>query len=194
MDDFNYHEWGIDDAAQAARLLQQLIDKDITGADIALLLPLLQSALQASHDPDRALKAFTRWFAALEEPQGLLPLLLQPGVLARFCFVTGCSQYFADLLVREPNDIVLLADPVQYDARETPARRYLEISRLTESCDTPEQQREVLRRWKAREMLQIGVCDLLGLEDMPTTAREFSNLAMLYRLEYISCLGRLDHQ
>ena len=84
---------------------------------------------------------------------------------------------FCRPLARNPDDFALLVEPEKYEVRETPARRYLEITRLVEDCATPEQQRDTLRRWKAREMLQIGVRDLLGLDDMPTTAREFSNLA-----------------
>jgi glutamate-ammonia-ligase adenylyltransferase len=36
---------------------------------------------------------------------------------------------------------------------------------------------EAMRRFKQREFLRIGTRDILGLADMPTTAREFSNLA-----------------
>ena len=167
----------MEEALKAQHCLNELVGRGITEADVATLLPLLLNALHAAPDPDRALAAFGRWLAAVETPRDYLPLLMQPNVLNRFCLVTGSSQYFADLLVRNPDDFRVLVHPERYGERETPARRYLEISRLTEGCDTPEQQRDVLRQWKAREMLQIGVRDLLGMDDMPTVAREFSNLA-----------------
>ena len=177
MDVQNLSDIGFEDAAKAQLLLLGLPGNGVSTADIDAFLPLLLTALRESPDPDRALNAFVRWFAAIEEPRTFLPVLRELGVLNRFCFVTGCSQYFADLLARYPDDFAIPARPAQYDVRETPARRYHEISRLTEGCDTLDEQRDVLRRWKAREMLQIGVRDLLGLDDMPTTAREFSNLA-----------------
>ncbi len=157
--------------------LQALAAHGITEADSAMLLPLLLDGLRLSPDSDRAFAAFERWLAALETPRDYLPLLQSLDVLNRFCLVTGSSQYFADLLIRNPDDIHILVHPEGYGERETPAHRYREVSRLMEGCDTPEQQRDVLRQWKAREMLQIGVRDLLGLDDMPTAAREFSNLA-----------------
>ncbi len=167
----------MEEALKAQHCLNELVGSGVTEADVAALLPLLLNALHAAPDPDRALAALDRWLAAAETPRDYLPLLMQPDVLNRFCLVTGSSQYFADLLVRNPDDFRVLVHPERYGERETPARRYLEISRLTEGCDTPEQQRDVLRTWKTREMLQIGVRDLLGLDDMPTVAREFSNLA-----------------
>ena len=165
------------DTQKAQRYLQDLPGRGVSNGDVTVFLPLLLEALRESPDPDRSLSAFARWFAATDSPRAYLPLLHQPGVLARFCFVTGCSQYFADLLMRNPADFVLLATPEQSGYRETPARRYYEITRLVEDCPTLDQQRDTLRRWKAREMLQIGIRDLLGLDDMPTTAHEFSNLA-----------------
>ena len=168
-------EWDIE--SQAMPHLQSLVRANLTQADIDALLPVLMSGLRDSPDPDRALSAFARWVSACVTPQTILPLLHQPHVLARFCFVTGSSQYFADLLARYPDDIDILASPAKYGERKSPARRYLEISQLTASSDTPEQQCDLLRRWKAREMLRIGARDLLELDDMPTSAREFSNLA-----------------
>ena len=166
-----------EDTEKAQRLQQNLPRRGVSNDDVAAFLPLLIAALRDSPDPDRALSAFDRWFAAVNAPRAYLLIFQQPGVLARFCFVTGCSQYFADLLARSPDDFTLLAEPEKNEVRETPARRYLEITRLVEDCATLEAQRETLRRWKACEMLQIGVRDLLGLDDMPTVAREFSNLA-----------------
>ena len=165
------------DAICLQRCLAELCGRGIAEADAAALLPLLMDALSNSPDPDRALAAFTRWFDAVETPRDYLLLLQLPDVLSRFCLVTGNSQYFAELLVRNPDNLQILVHPEHYGKRETPAHRYREISRLTEGCDTLEQQCDVLRQWKAREMLQIGVRDFLGLDDMPTVAREFSNLA-----------------
>ncbi len=166
-----------DDAAMMRRLFADLSGRGVTQADTAAFMPRLLAAITDSPDASLSLAALTRWTAACTSPQNYMPLLLEPGVLDRFCFVTGSSPYFADLLSRYPDYFDIIAHPEKYGGRETPARRYLEISRLTESCDTPDQQGAVLRRWKAREMLQIGARDLLGLDAMPTAAREFSNLA-----------------
>lgn len=166
-----------EDAPRVIVALQSLSPLCFTQDDINALLPILLPALGDSPDPVRALSAFARWVAACTSPQNYLPLLLEQGVLDRFCFVAGSSPYFADLIARHPDDFAAIARPEKYGERETPARRYLEISRLMEGSDTPDEQCAVLRRWKAREMLQIGARDLLGLDDMPTASREFSNLA-----------------
>ena len=62
-------------------------------------------------------------------------------------------------------------------AKVAAARFLAEASALVDACQRPELKKDALRRWKAREMLRIGIRDLAGLADMPSTAREFSNLA-----------------
>jgi len=150
----------------------------VTDDDLAPLLPLLLNALRGSPDPDRALNSFTRWFAAVGGRYSHLQTLIRhPIALDLFCLVTGSSQYFADLLARQPEYFEIIANPGVRGGTKTAATLYREVSALVDICQRPELKRDVLRRWKAREMLRIGVRDLVGLADMPSTAREFSNLA-----------------
>ena len=104
-------------------------------------------------------------------------LLHHPVALDLFCLVTGSSQYFADMLARQPETIEIITNPGVRGGTKTAARFYRDASSLVDACQRPELKRDALRRWKAREMLRIGVRDLAGLAAMPATAREFSNLA-----------------
>jgi [glutamine synthetase] adenylyltransferase / [glutamine synthetase]-adenylyl-L-tyrosine phosphorylase len=168
----------IENTGQGLRYIRDLSGQSVTDDDLAPLLPLLLKGLRASPDPDRALHSFARWFAAVGSPYSHLQTLLRhPLALDLFCLVTGSSQYFADLLARHPEYIEIITNPGVRGGTKTAATLYRELSVLTDICLRPELKRDVLRRWKAREMLRIGVRDLLGLSDMPATAREFSNLA-----------------
>jgi glutamate-ammonia-ligase adenylyltransferase len=139
---------------------------------------MLAEALRASPDPDRAASSFARWFDAVGNRTSHLQMLIaHPIALDLFCLVTGCSQYFADLLARNPEYFEVIANPGMRGGLRNAAALGKSASTLVDACVRPELKRDALRRWKAREMLRIGVRDLAGLADMPITAREFSNLA-----------------
>jgi glutamate-ammonia-ligase adenylyltransferase len=172
------HAIGLSDENTALRSLQRLAGQGITDDDLEPLFPILLDALRESPDPDRALQSFTRWFEGIGGRYSYLQLLLRhPVALNLFCLVTGSSQYFADLLVRQPEYFEIIANPGVRGGTKSVATFYREVSSLVNACQHPSLKKEALRRWKAREMLRIGVRDLVGLADMPATAREFSNLA-----------------
>src|SRR5579872_1783140 len=166
------------DAAAAARAMRDLAGRGVSDDDVAALAPALLAAIQASPDPDRALNSFARWFAAVSSPAShLQSLLTHPVALEMFCVIAGSSQYFADLLVRQPEYFEIIANPGVRAGAKSADQLRREILPLIEACQRPELKRDALRRWKAREMLRIGVRDLAGMADMPATALEFSNLA-----------------
>jgi glutamate-ammonia-ligase adenylyltransferase len=162
----------------AHQLVAGLAGAGVTDDDVAQLLPVLTEALRASPDPERAAAGFARWFEAVGNRRSHLQLLIEhPIALDLFCLVAGCSQYFADLLARNPEYFEVIANPGARGGLRGAAAQSRAVSRLVDACLRPELKRDALRRWKAREMLRIGVRDLAGLADMPVTAREFSNLA-----------------
>ena len=169
---------GFADPAQALARIQGLAGNGVSDTDLTPLLPILEEGLRESPDPDRALNSFVRWFAAVGSPVSHLQTLRRhPVSLHLFCLVTGCSQYFADLLVRQPEYFEILSNPGVRGGTKSVARFAREVASLTGVCQRVELKRDALRRWKAREMLRIGVRDLIGLSEMAETAHEFSNLA-----------------
>lgn len=163
---------------QAKALIRGLAGQGITDDDLSALLPMLLTSLGNSPDPDRSLASFARWLGAVGSPYAHLQLLHRHSVaLELFCVVTGSSQLFADLLVRQPETFEIIANPGVRGGVKSYFQFHREVSELVQACRHPELKRDVLRRWKAREMFRIGVRDLAGLADMPATAHEFSNLA-----------------
>ncbi len=169
---------GIEDPESATRFLESLAGQGVTDDNLVPLAPILLRALARSPDADRALQSFARWFTSLPTPSSYLSRILHaPETLDRFCQVTGCSQYFADLIVRNPEYFAVIEEPGTHVGSRSADFYYHRVSSLVSRCKQTEMKRDALRRWKAREMLLIGVRDLSGLADMPTTAREFSDLA-----------------
>ena len=169
---------GLQDAETGLRRLRGLAGRGVTDDDVAALTPFLLKALRESPEPDRALGSFARWFEAVGGRASYFQLLLRhPVALDVFCLVAGSSPYFADLLARNPEYFEILANPGLRGGRVSASAQYRAASGLVSVCHNLPLKKDALRRWKAREMLRIGVRDLVGLADMPTTAREFSNLA-----------------
>ncbi len=178
MDDETVGRIGLANPRQALERIQSLAGNGVSDADISLLFPILRDGLWGSPDPDRSLNSFVRWFTAVGSPVSHLQTLLRhPVSLKLFCLVTGSSQYFADLLVRSPEYFEIIANPGIRGGTKSVAQFVRELTSLTGVCQRVELKRDVLRRWKAREMLRIGVRDLIGLAEMAETAYEFSNLA-----------------
>jgi len=178
MDLETLQQMGLSDPVQALDRVQSLAGNGVSDADLDSLFPILCDGLRESPDADRALHCFVRWFSAVGSPVSHLQSLLRhPVALRLFCLVTGSSQYFADLLIRNPEYFEILANPGVRRGTKSIAQFGQELTSLARACQRVELKRDVLRRWKAREMLRIGVRDLLGLSDMAQTAHEFSNLA-----------------
>ncbi len=168
----------LEDKARATASLETLRGRGISDDELVPLIGALQAALAGSPDPDRSINCFVSWFLALPSPRAYLRQLTAAGsALGLFCYVTGCSQYFADLIVKTPEYFSILEEPGALGGTRSSAAMYRQISGLIQVCKSDALKSSVLRRWKAGQMLRIGVRDLAGLADMPTTAREFSHLA-----------------
>ena len=171
-------EAGIADIDQAFRLSLLLAGRGVTDDDLSTLLNRLPANLYESSDPDGALQAFSRWFSAVGNPKAHLQLLeSHPVALLLFLRITGSSRLFADILARQPESFEIIANPDMRKGSRSAASYSKEILQLIDACRLPELKQEALRRWKAREMLQIGVRDLADIASLEVTVRDFSNLA-----------------
>jgi [glutamine synthetase] adenylyltransferase / [glutamine synthetase]-adenylyl-L-tyrosine phosphorylase len=169
---------GFTDPDRARRILLSLAGQGVTDDDVAALLPSLFDALRKSPDPDRGLNNFSRWTDSVTSRYTHFQYLLRhPAALDIFFNVCGVSQLFSDILIRNPEYFEILANPGVRSGAKSGGALYRELSGFIDSIVRPELKLEALRRFRQREMLRIGTRDILELADMPTTAREFSNLA-----------------
>ena len=138
----------------------------------------LREQLLTSPDPGMALTNLIRFSEAVVSKASLFNDLVQyPVSLDVLIKIFGFSQYFADILVREAGLFRWLTTS---DALMTSVSRpYLdaEVGRLRAMFDKPERRLEALKRVHRREMLRIGVQDLLGNADLVSVTAQLSNLA-----------------
>ncbi len=169
---------GCSDAGRAIKNLEALGDRLLHREAFVRLLPPLLETLAHIPDPDMALNNLERFggvvidrgflFALLGEHRKSLDLLLT---------ILGSSQYFSDVLIRYPQLFEWLLEPGVLRLPVQKADLALGLAAMTDRPLSGEQKWEVLRRFKMREILRIGLQDLLGNQDLAGITQELSQLA-----------------
>lgn len=171
------------DQARAARNLRAIHEMFIAAASrfpVEAFTAALGTQLSRAADPDMALTNLLRYAeAALSKVSLFNDLVSYPVTLEVLLAVFGSSRYFADILVRDPELFRwLTASDILVRAR-TQAEVAEDIAQVLRRFHRPERTLDALRRLFRREVLRIGVRDILGEADLATTTQELSTLADL---------------
>ena len=161
------------------RSLQELAtdDPDIQECFAEIALPLLNAAVETPN-PEAALNGFSRFASGALSRKSLYqllrdaPFLIEPVVLS-----FGGSTYLSEILIRTPEYFYDIIDAHVMERQKTAAEMYQELGVSLSRLASLEQKFRVLRRYKRRETLRIGLRDLLNAADVATTTLELSNLA-----------------
>ena len=169
---------GFDSPAQACRLLQEMAGHNIPDVLFNTVLQALMTALSESADPDRAVANLVRWGEAVGSRAAAYQFLATAPQAARILVtVLAASQFFADLLIRDPEYLEALTNSSLRAHTRSAAAIWSDLRRRVEIARTPNARRDALRRAKGLEVLRIGVRDLLGDAEMPVIVQEISDLA-----------------
>mgnify|MGYP003339159066 CR=1 FL=1 len=140
------------------------------------LLPVILLWLSQSPQPDAGLLAFRRISEALGESHWYLRTLRDESAAAeRLIMVLGSSRWLTELLLRAPEAVAMLADDEQLQPRAAAALRE-EFTSSVDRHDSPAQAALLIRSLRRRELLRIGVADLLGLLDVDAVGRALSDV------------------
>ncbi len=138
---------------------------------------MLLAAISRTADPDQALNHWERLFGSVSRASLLDYLRTWPRMLDLLCVIFGNSDALAFTLIRDPMLVYWLAE--EEVLSDAPTRKELERA-LRESIGhltAKETKLDALRRFRRREMLRIGVRDLLKLATVPETTASLSDLA-----------------
>jgi glutamate-ammonia-ligase adenylyltransferase len=167
------------DIEQADRNLQAMAGGPPERRQLADILPILLDSIARTADPDQALNHWERMLSNVTRSSFLDYLHSSPRMLDLLCTIFGNSDALAFTIIRDPTLVYWLAEE---DVLSRPPTRkgieqslHKQLSHLT----VKELKLEVLRRFRRREMLRIGVRDLLRLADVPETTASLSDLAAL---------------
>ena len=171
--------YGIRHVAEADANLQAMAGEPHHRQKLAEILPLLLETAGRTADPDQALNHWERLLSSVSRASVLEYLRMSPRMVDLLSTLFGNSDSLAFTLIRDPMLIYWLGDPSVLDA--PPHRGGLNQTLATglTSVSAKDYQLDALRRFKRREMLRIGVRDLLRLATVPETTASLSDLAGL---------------
>lgn len=168
--------WGVSDVGAAHAQLVAISESGLTLDLLAVLCDQLATHLPRASDPDMALSNLQRYIAASRNPLSLGGLIERdlealPILLTMF----SKSQYFSDLLVRDPESFDLLrvtdGQPVARDVLIREIRR--EVAALVDEKAVM----TALRRYKQRETLRIAYGDIVKKQRIEIVIKQISYLA-----------------
>ena len=167
------------DSESILRSLQELAtdDSDLQACFAEIVIPLLAATIDAPNS-EAALSRFSRFAQAIFNRRWLYQLLQDTQSLIRpviFCF--GASNYLSEILIRTPEYFHDIIDEDVMEQQKTSETMYQELKQSISRFASVEQKLRILRRYKRRETLRIGLRDLLKTADVATTTLELSNLA-----------------
>ena len=169
---------GFRDPASVYAGINRLAADELQRPSLRKIFPHLAGACSAAADPDRALLNFERLAAALPNPSMFYQYLqIAPDRLDLLVKVFAHSQALADTLARNAAYFHFLIAPATLSAPRPKHWLAAELDRLLMPVRLARHKYDVIRHFRRREMLRIGVRDLAGMAPVEETTLELSNLA-----------------
>lgn len=188
--------FGFKEPAKADANLQAMADDPSARQLLADILEELLDNVSQSADPDQALNYFERFTRASASGIHLFSYLKDsPRTLEILAKTFGGSPYMADILIRDPHYLYWVTDPqILYRSRKKRDVQR-ELARALKTLTDEQKRLDYLRVLKRREMLQIGVRDLLRLCSVEETLAALSTLAeALISAAYWICASALRRE
>ncbi len=167
------------DTSAMLRSLQELTSEDPETQDalVAIVVRVLTAAINAP-SPEAALNRFSRFTQVALYRRSLYQLLRDaPFLIDPILHCFGASTYLSEILIRTPEYFYDIIDTNVMETQKTYQTMYQELAVSLSRFASIDQKLRILRRYKRRETLRIGLRDLLKSADVVTTTLELSNLA-----------------
>jgi glutamate-ammonia-ligase adenylyltransferase len=181
IEDAAYQEtlsaYGFRNPKGAVGSIRSMVGDQATYDYFSLSFPVLLEVISRSPDPDMALNNFERFVSAVPGKLQFFSALSRFPHLAQFLIkLFGTSQFLTDALVRNPEYLAWLADRDMLNTIKDAEALRLEIEDTVLVFGNYEARLNSLRRLKRREMLRIGIKDIIGAARLEETVIELSNL------------------
>lgn len=142
---------------------------------LANIAPRLLRTLAETPDPDLALVNLEKVSASLGG-KGILWELFSVNYPSLKLYVELCawSQFLSEILINNPGMVDELLDSLVLNQPRTLAELRQELTELCRGADDPD---PILHSFKDKELLRIGVRDILGKDDIYATTAALTDLA-----------------
>ena len=170
--------FGIENRAQALKNLECL-RTSLGESACSEVLPLFFTVLPRTADPDMTLNNFERFVSGLDDVPAFVSLLRSnPALLTPLLTIFGASRFLSTFLVSHQEEGLALLGNTEFLAHPTgDAALAAQLDALLSAARSDADVFSVLRKFRRREMLRIGLRDLLHKADLQETVTELSDLA-----------------
>jgi glutamate-ammonia-ligase adenylyltransferase len=142
---------------------------------LASIAPQLLKAVAETPDPNMALVNLEKVTASLGGKAILWELFsFNPPSLKLYVELCASSQFLAEILITNPGMIDELLDSLVLNQPRSLAELKTELADLCRNADDPDL---ILHSFQDKEILRIGVRDILGKDDIQATTAALSDLA-----------------
>jgi glutamate-ammonia-ligase adenylyltransferase len=170
--------YGFKDNEKADANLQEMADDPRNRQILAEILEELLTCLSQSADPDRALNHLERFTKAVLNKTNLFSYLKgSPRTLELLAKTFGASPFMAEILIRDPEYLYWVSDSRVLHRERKLKEIERDLSGALKNIRTHEKKLDILRIFKRKEILRIGVRDLLKLSGVEETVASLSILA-----------------
>src|ERR1041385_2960606 len=170
--------YGFKDPDKADANLQAIAEEPAEREFLAEMLEEVLKCLSQSADPDQAMTFLQRFAdSAIHRLRLFSHLKDSPRAMEILAKTLGGSAYMAEILIRDPQHFYWVTDPhILHSVRHKREIKY-ELLHTLKLLEDEQKQLDYLRFYKRREMLHIGVRDLLRLCQVEETLTALSVLA-----------------
>lgn len=184
------------DVGKADANLQLIADDPRVRQLLAEVIEDLLDCLARSPDPDQALNYFERFTkAAYNKAQLFSYLKASPYTMWLLAKLLASSPFLSEILIRNPPYLYWIAHPKTLEAKRTKASLARELAMALQPLKNRESRLKTLCVFKRKELLRIGVRDLLKKATVAQTTAALSALAeVIVQAVYDLCQEPLRRQ
>lgn len=173
-----FQAYGLQDWKRADQNLQAMAGEPVTRKALAAILTAVLSSVAHTADPDQAINEWERYVdSGIQRLQLFQYLAMVPHVVEVLGTAFGNSPAMAQTFIRDPLLVYWIEDDGVLRRRMTRKALEANVQAALSTVTSFEAKCEALRRMKRREMLRIGIRDLLGIATPVETYTVLSDLA-----------------
>jgi glutamate-ammonia-ligase adenylyltransferase len=169
---------GFEDWRAAHRAILRMTENPQQREAFAKFLPHLIEALREAPGPEGVINNLERLIHTAPDPVGMCAFLaLHPRTVENLVRIFSGSQFLSEILLRTPDTFEQLADPRRMAVIKSSQEFSAEVRGQMASHAAFIDRMDALRSYQRKELLRIGVCDLLDLFDLSAATLQLSYLA-----------------
>ncbi len=169
---------GFQDCRGSYRILRRIAFDSCRSEAFAAFFPHLWVALSEAAGPDRVVGSLERFLFSSENSVSTCQFLAEhPRLVEILVKIFSSSQFLTDILLRNPEYFEDLINLKRFSHSRNAENLAANARAAIHAGQSTADQFDMLRRFQRRELLRIGVCDLLDLYDLTAATRQLSDLA-----------------